>query len=201
MLHQPIDTSAKWCILRCSAARTLALAASLRDAGYEAWTPVDHVTRRRSRSKAIVAFDAPMLPTYVFARADANLMVHVSKQLGSPHPAFSVYQHAGRAPLLADAGLNHLRALEERSADRARKRDGKAKAPRFAPGAVVRIADGQTAWRGMSGIVESEDGRDALVNFGGSYAVRISRWQLVGGAEMVPAAPASACVLDHAIAA
>ena len=113
-----------WCILRTSGARTLALAASLNDAGLEAWTPLRTFKRLRSgKSSRIdgkritVEVDAPILPSFVFARIAHLLdLEHASRDPRSRHPAFSVFHHAGRIPVIADRDVAGLQEAERAAA-------------------------------------------------------------------------------------
>ena len=58
-----------WCILRTSPGRTIALAASLNEAGIKAWTPQQTITRKRPRSSSTVERQLALAPTFVFAEA------------------------------------------------------------------------------------------------------------------------------------
>lgn len=113
-----------WCILRTSGARTLALAASLNAAGLEAWTPLRTFKRERRGKSArtdgrriTVEVDAPILPTFVFARVVHILdLESASKDPRSPHPPFSVFHHTGRIPLIADRDVVGLQEAEHTAA-------------------------------------------------------------------------------------
>ncbi len=168
-----------WCILRCSAARTLALAASLAGAGFEVWTPTE-TQRRMGRGKQRKVEElrpAPITPTFVFARA-----AHLSDLIGvrslpmSPHPAFSILRRAdyGNA-IVSDAGLRSLRVEE----DRRRVRHLKTTRRTIEPGSTFAPTEG--AFAGMTGIVErckGKNGKEAVVNFGRGLVVSIATYLL-----------------------
>jgi transcription antitermination factor NusG len=154
--------ASKWCILRTAGPRTLPLAKSLGDAGLEVWTPASVVQRRQGRSRERVDVDAPIMPTFVFARAH-----HLSELLGyasspiSPHPSFSVFHYYDRIPILADREIEALRTVE----GRARLARRKAERHVFPAGQKVCVPDGPFA--GLIGVVEDEgNGKYALVCFG-----------------------------------
>lgn len=174
MMYQPIETSAmRWCILRTSGGNTLSLARSLRKAGFEVWTPEKVHRRRRPRSKETIDIDLPILPTFVFARADrvADLQAAAVAVI-SPHPAFSIFRHAGRIPLVADREVRGLRDEEER----ARIAHLRGQRREVALGSRVQV-DSQ-AFGGLTGVVEASDGKHAMVSFGGSFRVKIEAWLL-----------------------
>ena len=212
MMYQPIDTTAsRWCILRTSGGRTLKLATALTEAGIEAWTPKRTFKRPmpgkrpdQHGRRPMIEIDAPILPTFVFARA-----VHVDHLIGlaadqaSLLPGFSVFIHAGRTPEVGDhavaglqqaerdaeAAIQAIRDADSReekrklraealSTDRARRKAMRAQRRDFAAGEVVTIAD-MPALVGMEGVVESSDGRSAVVMFGGLLTVTIEAWRVV----------------------
>lgn len=113
-----------WCILRTSGGRTLALAASLNAAGLEAWTPVRTFKRQKQGSRLrldgrriTVEIDAPILPTFVFARAAHLLDLEAAaSDPTNEHPPFSVFHHAGRIPLVADREVAGLQEAERAAA-------------------------------------------------------------------------------------
>lgn len=162
-----------WCILRCAPARTLKLAASLDDAGIEAWTPGETQQRRRGRARERVDVEAPIMPTFVFARAShLPAIADVVRAPVSPHPAFSLFRLHGRIPLVAERDIAALRRIEERG--RLRQLRGER---RVIPiGTEIRMTEGSFA--GMAGVVEDGDGKFALVAFGGSFRVKIATFLL-----------------------
>lgn len=161
----------RWCILRTAGPRTMPLAKSLNEAGIDAWTPVEVRKRRRARSKAVVEFDVPMLPTFVFARADRVIdLARTRLDPRSPHPAFSIFQNSGRVALVSDAEMERLRTAERREAPKQRRQV-------FAAGTTVRVPEGP--FGGMSGIVQKGDDKFTLVAFDGRMKVKISTFLLL----------------------
>ncbi len=155
-----------WCILRTSGGKTLALAASLNAANIEAWTPMQKLSRRRPRSKARVEIEAPMMATFVFVHVRHLLDLEICLQLPmNPHPAFSIFRYQGAIPILAGGEIAGLRQAEWESNGAPKKVNP------FPPGTKVTLTEG--AAQGMSGVVETSEGRFALVAFGGSV-----RWQI-----------------------
>jgi hypothetical protein len=166
---------AGWCILRTGGSRTLPLARSLAQAGYEVWTPIQEHDKRRSRSKVRVSYSAPIMPTFVFARA-RHLPYLSDPQAMNAHPKFAIFHYCGKIPIIADKDIADLRQFEERA-----KRDtilAKRKAaPRvYSPSTPVRMDEGSFA--GMTGIVKSGDDKYSLVSFGGSFEVKIATFLL-----------------------
>lgn len=173
-----------WCILRTGPARTLALAASLRAAGIDAWTPAQKAKRlvRNGKpnargQKPSVEVDAPILPSFVFARASRLPdLVAVAVSPISSHPAFSIFRYAGRIPLIDDREIASLRRMEEVERERIALAERKAKRPRFARGQDVRCDE--PAFTGLIGqVLEMLDGK-AVVSFGGTFNVTIASWLL-----------------------
>ncbi|CAN5575747.1 hypothetical protein BH10PSE14_BH10PSE14_06570 [soil metagenome] len=211
MMHQPIDVStSRWCILRTSGGKTLELATSLLAAGFEAWTPrrttkqpKRGIKLRQGMKRPMVEVDAPILPTFVFVRANQvdELALAVANP-ARPHPAFSIFHFAGRVPLVSDRDVAGLQEEERRAAeliaqlreceDREERRKVRANALRsekarrramrmerrdLKVGATVEV-NGMPALAGMSGIIESTDGRSAMVDFGGMLTMKVEAWQL-----------------------
>ncbi|WP_404711501.1 transcription termination/antitermination NusG family protein [Sphingomonas sp. MMS24-J13] len=179
--HHPAPVG-RWCILRTSRARTLPLAESLVQAGFDAWTPVEEAERRSGRSRAREYVDAPMMPGFVFAREE-----HIRELLGiigmhsSPHPSFSIFVHAGRAPLIGDRSMDELRRLEtlaiRKLEDRAKARNSRVRRD-LAIGSTVKVKEDGN-FLGMVGVVEACDGRSAMINFGGKQSFKIDTWRLL----------------------
>lgn len=167
------DVTQSWCILRTSGARTLPLAASLRSAGFDVWTPVQTSTKRRGSSRVRVECEAPVMPTFVFARAtDLARLAEVASSRTSMHPAFSIFRYLGRVPLIADAEMAGARKVEDR--DR-RKIIVKTRRS-FSAGQSVKVSDGPAA--GLSGeVVEDCNGKFVLVAFG-AVQLKIGTWLL-----------------------
>lgn len=167
-----------WCILRTAGPRTLPLTRSLAAAGFDVWTPVQTGARRKPRSQTTTEFEAPIVPTFVFARADRiNDLRRIASLPVNPHPAFSVFHPFDSAPLIADAEIDGLRRYERRCNEIATRNKAKAHRREFAIGEGVNVLDG--AWQGLSGIVEAGDGKQARVSFGGNLCVTIATFYLV----------------------
>lgn len=170
-----------WVILRTAGRSTLPLAKSLAGAGYEVWTPIERLTKRRPRTRACDELRVPMTPTYVFARArHIYELIALAANPGRNHDGFSVFRNDIGVPLIADRSLDGLRAHEEtaerRQQEIARRRQGKLKGDSYAIGETVRIPDGSFA--GMDGMVEDSDPRNTMVLFGGSLRLKISTFIL-----------------------
>jgi len=203
------NVASHWCILRTNGGRTLALAASLNEAGIEAWTPIAIRNRlvRRGRTMRKAEVSRPILPTFVFARAaHVDELRALTGSLTNPHPRFSIFHDRGIIPLVGEASIAALREAEavalaeiqeERDAEtRAAKRQERAallrtaqaqrKALRavrrdFEQGASVTVT-GMPALAGLSGRIVQSDGGSAVVFFGGSLTMRIEAWQLAADA-------------------
>jgi hypothetical protein len=110
---------ARWCILRTAGRSTLPLVASLSGAGFDVWSPRLIVSHRRGPARRRVEAEAPILATFVFARADrARDLEGIRALQNSPHPAFSIFRYYGRIPLIADHSIDHLRQAEANEAAR-----------------------------------------------------------------------------------
>jgi hypothetical protein len=203
IMVEQIKEAGRWCILRTSGPRTLALARSLREAGTAAWTPTG-IARRIDRHRRTIEREYPIAPTFVFAPAgDAVLLAYAAVDPLSVHPSFSMFRHADRIPLIGEAEIDGLRLAEElamaelaaardaedrearRIARAVRQRTDKArrKALRsvrrdLKPGTRVEVVD-YPAMAGMQGEVVSSRGKEAVVTFGGSLVMTIEAWQLL----------------------
>lgn len=115
-----IGSTPRWLILRTSGGQTLPLAASLRDAGFGVWTPartIRKVLRPGTRTEKRIESDVPILPTFVFAgEQDLTGLAAAAARPISPHPAFSIFCHGGRIPLIGDREITGLREEEQRAA-------------------------------------------------------------------------------------
>lgn len=162
-----------WLILRTSGGRTLALARSLAAAGLDVWTPVQTMTKRRGRTRERIAYDAPIMPTFVFVRArHLAELARISALPFSAHPDFSIFRHLGRVPLISDTEVAEARRVEERSRRAALVGTRKS----FVVGQPVRVSEGPGA--GLSGeVVANGDGKFVLVAFG-SVRLKIGAWLL-----------------------
>lgn len=182
--------SAHWCILRTSGGRTLALAESLGEAGYDVWSPSRTLRRRRPRSQKTTEIAAPIMPTFVFARAGQlhDLAVLAASPI-SPHPSFSIFRHAGRIPLVSDREVAGARAEEDKARQAEARAAAKSHRRVFPIGQPVTVTDG--AFTGLEGVVEGGDGRFALVTFGGAISWAISTFLLTSD-ELEPASARAA---------
>lgn len=161
-----------WCILRTRGSSTLRLARSLDLAGYEVWTPTEIQDRRKRHSSAKSEIIVAVMPTYVFASAErlADLLMEAdSDAMG--HPAFSVFKHHDRIPLIDDRQLNGLRAIERKAA-------AKHQPVRFETEEAVRTPEGP--FQGLTGqVVETTRGEFTLVAFPGfNIPVKFASWKL-----------------------
>jgi hypothetical protein len=157
-----------WAILRCANCKTLELAASLNDAGFEAWSPVETVARRSRAGARPEPVRLPLIASFVFASA-AHLQ-HLLELSHSPVLNFRVWDPELRRMVtrghpyfripnlrtVPDVQLAGLRAAEA-------KRRPKGKPKVFATGALVRITEG--GFEGMVGRVEECRGDYATVAF------------------------------------
>lgn len=162
-----------WCILRTGASRTLPLVASLESAGFDVWSPVQTLIRRRGPARERVEYAAPIMPTFVFARADRrHELAHLAAQPFSNHPGFSVFRYLGAIPTIGEAEIAEARRIEERG-NRATKM-GQRQA--FTIGQPVKVTEGPGA--GLSGeVVKGGDGKFVLVAFAG-INMKIGAWLL-----------------------
>jgi len=107
----------RWCILRTSGGQTLPLAAWLREAGFDVWTPareIRKVVRRGTRAEQRLEIAIPILPTFVFAQErDLAPIADVMDDENSLHPAFSIFRYSGRIPLVGDREIAGLRQEEK----------------------------------------------------------------------------------------
>lgn len=158
-----------WCILRTSPSRTMALAASLRRAGFDAWTPIETKSFRPRGRRGKTEAEVPIMPTFVFAKSRHLVdLAALAEDPSQDHERFSVYRHLGRIPLVADVELEALRSEEIRAVPKEKQRV-------YGVGASVRVPEG--AFRGMTGMVEDSDRRFTLVCFG-SMRVKIATFLL-----------------------
>ena len=203
----------RWCILRTSGRSTLPLAQSLAGAGFDVWTPREVISRRRGPARTRIEYEAPLIATFVFARAIAiPALERILMLPSSPHPPFSIFRYYGKIPLLAAHAVDALREEEaerariwqevqdeeRRAAEHTRLREEqaaqsrqmhveheqkvalrralRATAPTYAAGTEVSVP--QSAFAGLTGVVEGRKGRSAIVNFGGSMSMKIDAWLL-----------------------
>lgn len=165
-----------WCILRVGSQRTIALAESLAKSGFHVWTPVATVKRRRPRSKLHREITVPIMPSYVFARADQlPALFSEASNPATDHPNFTIARWAGKIPTISDRQLDALR-VEERRAIPPKK------AKPYQQGDAVRVLDG--AWAGLPGIVRTGRGRYTWVDIPGfAQPIRITSMLLMEEAQ------------------
>ncbi|WP_156680057.1 hypothetical protein [Sphingomonas profundi] len=198
-------SSERWLILRTSGGQTLPLARSLQAAGFDAWTPartIRKIVRPGTRTEKRFEIDLAILPTFVFAREhDLVSLADAAARPVSPHPAFSIFSHGGRIPLIGDRDVAGLREEEDRAAatmqamrdaethqeaeririaaiksEAARRRAMRAQHRSFLPGTEVTVAE-MPALVGVTGVVEESDGTFASVRFG-TQSWKIEAWRL-----------------------
>lgn len=206
----------RWAILQTSSARTLPLSRSLTEADMRVWTPQRTIWRpapgQRRRlalglRRDMVEVDVPIMPGFVFAHADhLDDLARLSLSPATLHPAFSIFQCAGRAPLVGDAAIAGLRAAEadaaavaqayrdsqsrdeERRAradqmrtERARRKALRGQRKNFASGDSVAVID-MPAMAGMRGTVVRSNGATATIAFGGSLTMNVEAWRVIPSA-------------------
>jgi transcription antitermination factor NusG len=179
------DTAAeRWCILRTPGLRTLKLAASLQDAGFDAWTPIEEVRRRVPRCKQTEHVRVAMTPSYVFVR-ERHLpeLRRLEAIRGYRHPAFSVFRYYGATVFVRHGALHALRRLQQDSYLAALPvGPNRSTKPRGAPydtGDTVKLTTGGLA--GLECVVEASDGLMttlALTLFGRRAGVKVPTGQL-----------------------
>jgi hypothetical protein len=180
----------RWCILRTSGLRTLALTKSLVEGDIEAWTPTRIVTDRALRCRKRVEREVAIAPTFVFAKARHLGDLACMRTLPvNPHPSYSIFTYAGRIPLVTNSEIVGLRDEEERNqvahaAMKERQRQEDAREVRrkdrrdFPDGTPVKTS--RQAFQGMTGIIEQSKGNYALVMFPGwSRSVKIDTCELL----------------------
>lgn len=141
---------ARWCILRCSSSKTLDLAASLTEDGFEAWTPAEVVVKGGSTGPEPDLVRRALMASWVFARAaclqdllalsrspSLNYQVWDSdrrKMVTKGHPSFRLFRYVGEIKTIPDRQLTALRNLE-------RKRQPRPKVEPLEPGVRVRLQE------------------------------------------------------------
>lgn len=162
-----------WCVLRCSNCKTLELAASLTDAGFEAWSPVIREVRHVGEQRTREEFAVPLMPGgYVFARADRlpdllalshspalQYQVWDSAQrrmVVRGHPAFHVFR-GGDHRFVPDRDLEPLRRLERKPRQKHIERT-------FHVGERVRTDE--AGFEGLNGVILEVRAKTVVVAFG-----------------------------------
>lgn len=215
-MSAPRNLENMWCILSTSGGRTLPLARSLAKAGVEVWTPTRTIRRpapgqrRRlvmGQRRKMIEVDVAILPGFVFARADRlDDLAAIAHDPMSRHPAFTVFQVAGRVPLVADASIAGLREEEERAAafaqslrdaetreearrrraefmrtEKARRAALRRERREFAIGANVEVVE-MPSMAGMVGRVIASTGTAATIDFGGAFPMQVEAWRVIPSA-------------------
>lgn len=205
-----------WCILSTSGGRTLPLARSLAAAGLEAWAPVRTIRRpaqgqRRALvlglRRRMVEVDLAILPGFVFVNADHfDDLAGIAIDDTLAHPPFTLFQMAGRSPLIGDASIaglqeaeadalafiQQLRDAESRDAERRARADMmRTEAQRraalrrqrkdFGEGDAVGVID-MPAMVGKIGKVAKSTGTVVTIDFGGTNPMKVEAWRVVPSA-------------------
>ena len=182
----------RWCILRMSGPRTLAVVGSLLAVGLDAWTPSSMTRRRRPRSDKYRDVEAAILPTFAFARYEQlGELLALSHAPGSDQPPYTVLHYRDGFPMVTDRDLEPLREYEAQlrqewtahldALARAAKRKGKKSAARaYIMGQRVRVE--KDAFAGLVGeIVEIRKSGDLVLEFSGFL-----RGTVVGSCDVRP---------------
>lgn len=205
-----------WCILSTSGGRTLALARSLTAAGLVTWAPTRTIRRpapgqRRALvlglRRKTVEIDLPIMPGFVFVRSEhIDDLAQIALDPMNGHPGFTLFQHAGRAPLISDASISGLREAEAEAAAsiqllrdaetrdaerRARADQMRTEAQRraalrrqrkdFCQGDRVGVID-MPAMVGKIGRVEQSTGTVVTIDFGANHSMKVEAWRVVPSA-------------------
>lgn len=165
------ETDAFWCVLRMAGARTLPVADSLAEAGFEVWTPTE--TRKhnlRGGKRGTVQKTLPIMPTFVFAhnRHQADLAA-ITRLPVSPHPRFTLFHYLDRVVTVKEAEMDRLRAGAHRSIPKPRR-------PTLTVG--TKVVPDQGPYTGLAGEVVASKNGYCLVFFGGWMTVEIETFQL-----------------------
>lgn len=194
-----------WIILTCSNAKTLELARSLTEAGFEAWSPVETIQRRARSGAKPEDVTRPLMPSFVFARAEHEIdllaLSHsptlnyriwdrdLKRMVTKGHPFFRFFRPFGENTTVSDAQLEHLRKLEK-------KRRPKGAPRTFAKGATVRFTEG--GFEGLVGIVEETRGEYTVVTINDwAIPVQVSTWLLHPGTCANDAVQVSEGLAEH----
>lgn len=171
-----------WCILRCSGCKTLELAASLTDAGFEAWSPVTREVRRPGVQRTREEVAVPLMASFVFASGDrlADLLAlshspalqfqvwdaEQRRMVTKGHPYFRVFR-GGDHRLITDHELEPLRRLE-------RKPRAKRVERTFRIGERVRTDE--AGFAGLDGTVIEVRSKSVVVSFNKWFKPEIPTW-------------------------
>lgn len=131
------------------------------------------VKRRIPRKPGRVEKPAPLLPTFVFARArHLPELYRITRLDVSPHPAFAIFHFNSVVARVSNNEIERLKVLELGMAPKRRR-------PTVPIGHEVRPNEG--AYAGLTGVVQESDGKHTLVAFGGWMNVKIETSILVVG--------------------
>lgn len=166
-----------WIILRTAGHTTLRLAASLAEAGFETWTPVETVTLRARRGHKREEVPSPLMPGYAFAQAERKMeLLALShspaliyqiwdssqrRMVTKGYPHFTLFRPLGGHDEVPEAQLANLRRL-----DGLRRPKGPLR--QWEQGDRIRLTDG--AYAGLSG--------EVLRWFGEQTTIAIDGWAL-----------------------
>lgn len=100
-------------VVRCPSAKTLELSKTLRELGFEVWTPLSFREYRKARSKKFIRVCEPMLSSFIFVRMGENPR-QCAERLDDLRwqYAIRVWRSNGNYAPVKDAELDGLRALE-----------------------------------------------------------------------------------------
>lgn len=155
----------------------------------------------------MIEVDLPILPGFVFVRSEyIDDLARIALNPINGHPAFTLFQMAGRAPLIGDdsvAGLKEaeaeaaafiqqLRDAASRDAERRARADQmRTEAQRraalrrqrkdFGQGDSVGVID-MPAMVGKIGKVEKSTGTVVTIDFGGTNPMKVEAWRVVPSA-------------------
>ncbi len=175
-----------WIILRTAPSKTLALAASLAEAGFEAWTPMVARVWREGESRTRKSEVVHGTPGYVFTRSErlAEMLglsrtpalrymvwdAELKRMVSRGHPAFTVMPDAVGYAAVSDRELEYLRRAERRDRPKQLTRP-------YRPGEEIRVIDGP--YQGLSGVVAGVYGVHVEIEFPRSnHPVKIPMWML-----------------------
>lgn len=158
-----------WCILRTSGAKTLPLMRSLAEAGFNAWTPTEHIRRRVPRGKSTEYRIVPLSPTYVFVQAHHLPDLRgIERSEITRHPPFSIFRHYGNTVFVRHGTLHPLLALQQdsyrSSLPMTGRSPGKPRGEQYQEGDKVKLTTG--AFTGFDAYVKSSDGLTTTLTVG-----------------------------------
>lgn len=171
-----IKADTDWIILRTAGKDTLRLTKSLKEDGFEVWSPSEPKEIVQHRTRVRRQITVPLLASYVFAPAKyrAELFSLAAMEVrprrgagwGKPaHAGFSVMCGSRGALLITDRQLNALRQIETKRAKH-KKADAS-----FNPGDRVRVGTGVS--EGMEGTVIRSNRKQTKIDFGSSFDMHL----------------------------